>query len=141
MITRRKGDEGFSLIEMVLIILMLGILLPFILTPYITSAQGIGRATSIAAISYVARGHLEDEASSVDIIWPAAGAYPKPVISEMVNGAAYETAINAIFVDSNFAPTDGSPLNNYYLWLTVTTTRTATGESVVLSALKSKVYN
>lgn len=139
--TGRWRDDGFSLIEMVLIILMTGILLPFIISPYITSVSGIGRATSSAAISYVARGHLENESYAVDTLWPSPGGYPKQAVAEIVGGAAYSTVIDAVFVDSAFAPTDGAPGNDNFLWITATTTNLSTGSSVALSMLKSRVYN
>jgi len=135
-----KRRNGFTLIEIVIVILLIGILLPVVLMPFVTAASSVGKPSSLASLSYAARGELDKEMYLLDNFWPSPGYYPKAAVVEIIGGKEYSTAIDGYFVDSLFNETDGTPMNNLYIWVTVTTTETVSGRTVSLSALNSMGY-
>ncbi len=144
-----SNNMGFSLIELVTVIVILGILLPVLLQPFITSAKGVGNASGAALLSSLARESLSRELALIDsnlpISWPAAdgqGRYTKSSAVRAVDGKRYSSMVAGQFVDSDFNNTDGARgTNDRYLVVTVTTTETATGKTKTLSTLKSWSYS
>jgi prepilin-type N-terminal cleavage/methylation domain-containing protein len=135
-----KRRNGFTLIEIVIVIVLVGILLPAVLMPFVTAASSVGKTSSLATLSYLARGELDKEMYLLDNFWPSPGYYPKSEAFETVGGKEYSTVVDGYFVDSDFQETDGTPMNNLFLWVTVTTTETVSGRSVSVSALNSMGY-
>jgi len=146
---RIVGSGGFSLIELIMIIVILGILLPVVLWPFITASKSVGVISNIARISYLARGNLSNELACVDLTWPPAGcgtvgptgvyASNLSPVTEIVGGVTYTTTITGQFYISDMATAaNGTTPTNKYLWISVSTTD---GSSTVsISAAKSRDY-
>ncbi len=146
---RISGAGGFSLIEMVMIIVMLGILLPVVLTPFITASRSVGVASNIARISYLARGNLAGELACVDTTWPPlgcgavspTGVYTSNLspITDIVDGVTYTTTITGQFYASDLVATaSGTTPGNKYFWISVSTTDGS--NTVSIAAVKSRDY-
>jgi len=143
------GSGGFSLIELIMIILILGILLPVVLAPFITASKSVGVISDIARTSYLARGNLSSDLACVDATWPSVGCgavgptgvYTSALspVTEIVDGVTYTTTITGQFYASDMATAaSGTTPNNKYLWITASTTDGS--NTVSISAVKSRDY-
>lgn len=57
---RRPGNQGFTLLEMIVLIVMAGILLPAILVPFVASVKGSGKPEMASKAMFLAQQKMEE---------------------------------------------------------------------------------
>jgi len=144
-----NNQKGFSLIEMIMIIVVMAILMPVVLQPFISASKGVGVSSNLTRMSLVARANLSIAIQSLQGAtgWPTSVAAGGAVtgkwatVTDTVDGRTFSTTITGQF--KNFADpafTNSTTISNY-LWITVTTTEPSSGKSFSLNALKSQDYS
>lgn len=136
-------QKGFTLVELIIIIVVLGILLPVIFLPFLTASKGVAYPTVSASMGAVARSVMEQELVRIDTVaWPpSAPSIPAPVT---LNGTAYSSTITEKFCDDSSllnplsaACTNANPgTSNYYLQVQVTTSGGGSS-SITIETIKS----
>ena len=155
-------QKGFTLVEMIIIIVALGILLPTIFLPFISASKGVATPTSASGLVAVARKVMDEELTRVDLaVWPAAvpGAgtpffctgctAPAAPVNITLNGNTYSSVITEKFCDGSTATNPLTPATcvntsaavgfNNYLVINVTTT-SSTGGTVTFQTIKTYGY-
>jgi type II secretory pathway pseudopilin PulG len=156
-------QKGFTLVEMIIIIVALGILLPTIFLPFISASKGVATPTSASGLVAVARKVMDEELTRVDLaVWPAATAcattsfyctgWTAPLTapaSVTLNGNTYSSVITEKFCDGSTATNPLTPATcvntsaavgfNNYLVINVTTT-SSTGGTVTFQTIKTYGY-
>jgi len=59
-LVRRIGNRGFTLLEMIVLIVMAGILLPAILVPFVASVKGSGKPEMVNKSMFLAQQKMEE---------------------------------------------------------------------------------
>jgi len=95
------GNKGFTLIEIIVLIVMAGILLPAIIVPFATGIRGSGKPEMVTTAMYLAHQKMEelmkfDYSRSPDLD-PIALTPPVPA---PISG--YQWQWERLYVDSNF---------------------------------------
>ena len=57
---QEMGNKGFTLIEIIILIVMAGILLPAIVAPFVTGVKGSGKPEMVNAAMYLAHQKMEE---------------------------------------------------------------------------------
>jgi len=57
---RKIGNRGFTLLEMIVLIVMAGILLPAILVPFVASVKGSGKPEMVNKAMFLAQQKMEE---------------------------------------------------------------------------------
>ncbi len=161
-------QKGFTLIEMIIVILVLGILMPVVIMPIISGSKNMSNPVESAGLGAVARSHMEIELATIDTwpfcplatvcvppYWPATDVInytPAPQsFTDTLNGRTYTTTITERFCDAT-NPLAAPPCTNTtaivapalvstannYLVITVTTT--STGGTVNYETIKTRAY-
>lgn len=143
------NQKGITLLELVMVIAVLGISLPFLLIPFRQASKGIGLSAQLPALHAAARYCMEKE---IVTVLPAPTAWPKaltgdyqttcidpnnPSLTATLTGYFYDAAL-AVRTDGTLDNLPPPPGKASYLMLTVTATNPATGQSVTLQTLKAK---
>lgn len=157
-------QKGFTLIEMIIIIVLVGILLPAIFLPFINASKGIVTPAVAAGMSSVARKVMDEELARLDIqVWPTLatcppssasfycpGPPPAAPASVSLNNNTYTSTITETFCDGSSATNPLSPAApcvnaaaaptlNHYLVIQVTTTASS-GGAVTFQTIKTYDY-
>jgi len=123
---KTKNESGFTLIELIVIIVILGITLPLIIMPFVSAAGSAARPADIGMLASVNRGSMERELAGTDQNWPSVldPGFSTNTFSETVDGKQYTTSVERRFLSVTFSASDGEPTmnRNRYLLLSVTTT-------------------
>ena len=139
---KAKNESGFTLIELIVIIVILGITLPLVIMPFVTAAGSAARPADIGMLASINRGSMEKELADIARNWPSARdtGFSANNFNETVDGRQYTTTVTRRFVDTMFSATDGNPVNgNLYLLLSVTTADSS-GYKLNLQALRARDY-
>ena len=139
---KTKNESGFTLIELIVIIVILGITLPLIIMPFATAAGAVARPGDIAMLASVNRGNMERELAGIDQDWPSVldSAFSTNSFNETIDGRRYTTRVTRRFVNALFSATDGNPLDgNLYLLLSVATSDSF-GYTLNLQTLRARDY-
>ncbi len=96
------SDKGFTLIEIIILIVMAGILLPAVIVPFVSSVKGSGKPEMATTAMYLAHQKMEefmrfDYSKSPELDPIALTAYAPADIS------IYQWQWERLYVDSNFA--------------------------------------
>ncbi len=152
-------QKGFTIIELITIIVLLGILLPAVLLPFINSSKGIVTPAVASGMSSVARKVMDEELARLDTVaWPAAaacvvasfycaGTTLTAPASVVLNNNTYTSAITETFCDGSSAtnPLSSGCVNaaaltlNHYLVVQVTTTASS-GGAITFQTIKTYDY-
>ncbi len=96
--------KGFTLIEIIILIVMAGILLPAIIVPFVTGVRGSGKPEKVAAAMYLSHQKMEEfmkfDYGNAALNPTALTAYALAPIS------GYEWQWEIMYVDNNFANPD-----------------------------------
>lgn len=57
---KRTNNKGFTLIEIIILIVMAGILLPTIIVPFVTAVKGSGKPEMVNKAMYLGHGKMEE---------------------------------------------------------------------------------
>src|SRR4030042_801471 len=95
------SNGGFTLIEIIILIVMAGILLPAIIVPFVSSVKGSGKPEMATIAMYLAHQKMEefmkfDYSKSPELDPTALTAYASAGIS------GYQWQWQRVYVDSNF---------------------------------------
>jgi type II secretory pathway pseudopilin PulG len=153
-------QKGVTLIELVMMMVVLGILLPVVMMPIMQMSKGMGTTVEASGLSATARKHMEEELAAVEAMrlsvplgglgtWPpntAVAANPATrTFTDVLNNRTYTTTIAERYCDST-APlavppcsnitgsTNPSSANNYLI-ITVTTT-SPSGGAIIYETMK-----
>ncbi len=94
------NNKGFTLIEIIILIVMAGILLPAIIVPFVSGVRGSGKPEIVTKAMYLGHQRMEEmmkyDYTNAALNPTALTAYaPAPI-------ANYEWQWEIIYVDSNF---------------------------------------
>ena len=140
---RKITERGFTLVELIVIIVVLGITLPIVVMPFITAATALSLPGDTHRLRAVTRGQMEKESARIDNYWPSAAdaGFLQETFSERIDGRQYAVTITRRFVDATFAGTDGNPLTNANQYLLLSVTGTDQNEySLKLTTVKARDY-
>lgn len=140
---KTKNEKGFTLLELIVIIVILGITLPLVIMPFVTAAGSAARPADMGMLASINRGGMERELAGIDQNWPLVldPDFSTNSFNETIDGRQYATRVEKRFVDASFSDTDGDPAmnRNRYLLLSVTTTD-GTGNTLNLQTVKARDY-
>jgi len=104
-IVQNMNNRGFTLIEIIILIVMAGILLPAIIIPFVTGIRGSGKPELVTTAMYLAHQRMEElmkfdygkapELNPIALTGPA----PAPI-------AGYQWQWSIYYVDSSFLVPD-----------------------------------
>jgi type II secretory pathway pseudopilin PulG len=106
MVSKRKGinSKGFTLIEIIILIVMAGILLPTIIVPFVTAVIGSGKPEMVNTAMFLAVQKMEE---FTKFQYPNAALNPTALTSYAGTGVSgYEWQWEIYYVDSDFANPD-----------------------------------
>jgi len=99
-LAKGMNDKGFTLIEIIVLIVMAGVLLPAIIVPFVTGVRGSGKPEVVATAMYLAHQKMEEltkfDYSRAPELNPGTYTLPAPPIS----GYTWQWVIS--YVDNNF---------------------------------------
>lgn len=100
----KVGNKGFTLIEIIILIVMAGILLPAIIVPFVSGVRGSGKPEIVTTAMYLAHQRMEElmkyDYTNAALNPTALTAYaPAPI-------AGYDWQWEIMYVDNNFANPD-----------------------------------
>ena len=94
-------SKGFTLIEIIILIVLAGILLPTIIVPFVTGVRGSGKPEMVTTAMYLSHQKMEElmkfDYSRAPELNPGTYTLPAPPVS----GYTWQWVIS--YVDSNFA--------------------------------------
>jgi len=97
-------SKGFTLIEIIILIVMAGILLPTIIVPFVTGVRGSGKPEKVTTAMYFAHQRMEElmkfDYSRAPELNPGTYTLPAPPVS----GYTWQWVIS--YVDNNFAASE-----------------------------------
>ena len=98
------GSKGFTLIELIILIVMAGILLPAIIVPFVTAVKGSGKPEMVNTAMFLADQKMEE---FMKFQYPNAALNPTALTSYTSAGVSgYEWQWEIYYVDSDFANPD-----------------------------------
>ena len=98
------GNRGFTLIEIIVLIVMAGILLPAIIVPFATGIKGSGKPEMVTTAMYLAHQRME-ELMKYDYSQPSLNPIAlTPLASAPITGYQWQWEI--MYVDNNFSNAD-----------------------------------
>lgn len=141
----RLDSRGFSLIELIMIIVLIAIMLPAILNPFINAARGISTPSDIARLTMIARGHMDEEVENIMSPTLNFTTTPKNAASnDTLDGNSYATTVTKAGCDfvvgtPPYSPFDCTTNPGTPSFIQITVTTTSGGKSVTLQSIKSKL--
>ena len=98
-------NRGFTLIEVIVLIVLAGILLPVIITPFVTSVKGSGKPEMATKAMYLAHQRMED-LMKYDYCNAALNPVAATGLAPIPGFATYQWEWSIYYVDNNFANPD-----------------------------------
>ena len=94
------GSRGFTLIEIIILIVMAGILLPVIIVPFVTSVKGSGKPEMVTTAMYLGHQKMEE---FMKFQYTDTSLHPIPITAYQDAGiSGYQWQWEIVLVDSNF---------------------------------------
>lgn len=144
-----KNQKGFTIIEMIMVIMVLGILLPIVILPFTQAGKGVTNSVDAARMAGVARYCMDSELANVQT---AVGAWAgRALVGDYAstctdpNNPTFTTAVTGWFYDATLTVRQNATaiditnntVKNKYLVITITTTA-ANGNTMTLQALRTR---
>ena len=135
------NKNGFTLIELIMIIVLIGVVFPLILAPFLTAAKEGATPAYISQLTMLAKGVMEEEIDDT-----CTGNFTN--VDKVTNGGTYSITIPATITPSvvrqyctydnvSKSFTCGGATQTNYLNISVTVQdTTASGPAITISALK-----
>ncbi len=95
--------KGFTLIEIIILIVMAGILLPTIIVPFVSSVKGSGKLEMVSRAIYLAQLRME-ELTKFNYTHPSLNPVPLTSYSTIPGHEGYQWQWEIIYVDNQFNP-------------------------------------
>lgn len=95
--------KGFTLIELIILIVMAGILLPTIILPFVSSVKGSGKPEMISRAVYLAQQRME-ELTKFNYTHPSLNPVPLTPYSSIPGHEGYQWQWEIVRVDHQFNP-------------------------------------
>jgi type II secretory pathway pseudopilin PulG len=112
------NNKGFTLIEIIILIVMAGIIIPAIVIPFATGIRGSGKPEMVVTAMYLAQQKMEElmkfNYDRAPDLTPGTYTLPAPPIS----GYSWQWVIS--YVDSNFADSGATDVGYKMIQVTVT---------------------
>ena len=122
-LVKSMNNKGFTLIEIIILIVMAGILLPAIIVPFATGIKGSGKPEMVTTAMYLAHQKMEElmkfDYSRAPDLTPGTYTLPAPPIS----GYTWQWVIS--YVNNNFGAS-GSDVGYKRIQVTVTDPQSST---------------
>lgn len=136
-----QGLAGFTLVEMLMVLVVLGILLPVVFLPFINTAKGVGLPAVSVSMGAVTQTVMDEELARIDSFsWPAVA--PQPTTT-LLNNSTYTSTITETFCDNGAVLatpastcTNTGATANSFLTIWVVTTG-PNGSTLTISTLKA----
>ena len=96
------GNRGFTLIEVIVLIVLAGILLPVIITPFVTSVKGSGKPEMATKAIYLAHQRME-EFTKFQYTDPTINPTVLTAYAPIPGNSGYEWQWEIALVDNNFS--------------------------------------
>jgi type II secretory pathway pseudopilin PulG len=95
------GSKGFTLVEIIILIVIAGILLPVIIVPFVTSVKGSGKPEMVSKAMYLGHQKMEE---FMKFQYTDATLNPTALTSyaDVPGFSGYEWQWEIVWVDSNF---------------------------------------
>jgi len=95
------NSKGFTLIEIIILIVMAGILLPAIIVPFVTAVKGSGKPEMVNTAMYLGHQKMEE---FMKVRYQNAALNPAALTSyaAIAGFSGYEWQWERLYVDSNF---------------------------------------
>jgi len=94
------SNKGFTLIEIIILIVMAGILLPVIIVPFVTSVKGSGKSEMVNTAMYLGHQKMEE---FMKFQYTDTSLHPMPLTAYQDAGiSGYQWQWEIVLVDSNF---------------------------------------
>jgi prepilin-type N-terminal cleavage/methylation domain-containing protein len=96
--------RGFTLIEIIILIVLAGILIPLILIPFVTGVIGSGKPEKVTTAMYLAHQRME-ELMKYDYSRAELNTHDldSPGTTITIGGANYQLQVEIYYVDNNFS--------------------------------------
>ena len=127
---RRIGNRGFTLLEMIILIVMAGILLPAILVPFVASVKGSGKPEMVNKAMFLAQQKME-EFMKFNYSQPALNPVGLTPYSN-TDFPGYRWQWSITLVDSNFNPS-GPDAGYKRVWVRVQDPENSTFEIISMT--------
>ncbi len=129
-----KSEEGFTLLEVVLVFVVMSILSSTIVLPFITSLNSGTKADIHATAAQLAAADIEG-LRGMNFVTIAGGANPSAVTTTTINNRSYERQYTFLQQASSWSgsvPTLSTGTGDY-LWIAATVTETVSDPDVVVT--------
>jgi len=101
-ILKKQKNKGFTLIEIIILIVMAGILLPVIIVPFVTGVKSIGKPEMATKAMYLAHQKME-EFTKFQYTDPTLDPIVLTVYAAIPGNSGYEWQWEIALVDNNFS--------------------------------------
>jgi type II secretory pathway pseudopilin PulG len=104
-ILNKMGSKGFTFIELIILIVMAGILLPIIAMPFVTAVKGSGKPEMVTTAMFLAHQKMEE---FTRFEYPNAALNPTALTAyaNIPGFTGYQWQWEIYYVDSDFANPD-----------------------------------
>mgnify|MGYP001584945208 CR=1 FL=1 len=99
------GNKGFTLIEIIVLIVMAGIIIPVIVVPFVTGVKGSGKPEMVTTAMYLAHQRME-ELMKYNYCNAALDPTALTGYANIAGFAGYQWQWSIYFVDNNFGNPD-----------------------------------
>jgi type II secretory pathway pseudopilin PulG len=102
---RMANNEGFTLIEIIILVVLAGIIIPVIVVPFATGIRGSGKPEMVTRSMYFAHQRMEE---LMKYNYSNGALTPAGVVAFATGDVNYPGENEIVYVDSNFSTPSGN---------------------------------